>query len=122
MPQESRRGRTRYFLRDDDVGPLTEGLRAFVETFAQLGLPVSYQVIPARLTTECAAYLTAAKLKHPGLVEFGQHGLRHEMTLKGRRLKREFGPERGLAEQRRDIDEGLALLNERLAPAGPFRV
>jgi hypothetical protein len=112
----------RYFLRDDDVGPLTPALRHFVETFATRQLPVSYQVIPARLTAECADFLVQAKRAHPGLIEFGQHGLKHEMTLGARRLKREFGPERTRRDQQSDIEEGLHILRERLGAAGPIRV
>lgn len=113
---ESSPGPVRYFVRDDDVGALTDPLVGFVETFVSRQIPVSYQIIPARLTEECAQFLLAAAKAHPGLVEFGQHGLRHEMTVKGRRLKREFGPERTLDEQRSDILEGLKILRERLGP------
>ena len=103
-----------YFLRDDDVGPLTDTLKAFVETFLARKLPVSYQIIPERLTQECADYLLAMKRAHPDLIEFGQHGLRHEMTLNGKRLKREFGPERTLSQQSDDIAQGLDILHQRL--------
>ena len=106
--------RVRYFLRDDDIGELTDALRAFVETFVSRKLPVSYQIIPARLTEDCAAYLLEVERNHPELIEFGQHGLRHEMTLRGKRLKREFGPERSLDQQQADIAEGQRILADRL--------
>ena len=104
----------RYFVRDDDIGELTPALRTFVEAFADRSIAVSYQIIPEQLTPECAEYLIAKEAAHPGLIEFGQHGLRHKMTLKGKQLKREFGPERSLAEQTGDIAEGLRLLRSRL--------
>jgi len=107
-------GGVRYFLRDDDIGELTDALRLFVEAFVARGLPVSYQIIPAKLTRDCADYLVDIEGRHPDLIEFGQHGLRHEMTLGGKRLKREFGPERSLSQQRADIAEGQRLLVERL--------
>ena len=75
---------------------------------------MSYQIIPARFTPECAAFLKAKAAANPGLIEFGQHGLHHSMALGGRTLKREFGPERSLAEQAAIIVEGKVLLEERL--------
>lgn len=106
------------FVRDDDVGELTPELRNFCETFARLGVPVSYQVIPARLTPDCADYLLDLHARHPALIEFGQHGLHHKMTLGGRQLKREFGPERSLDDQRADIAEGSRLMREHLGDLG----
>lgn len=102
------------FVRDDDVGELTDELRAFAETFAGHGIPVSYQIIPSRLTDDCAAYLLNIKRQHPTLIEFGQHGLHHRMMLGGRELKREFGPERTLEDQTRAIAEGLARMHAAL--------
>ncbi len=104
----------RCFVRDDDVGELTDELRLFAETFASRGIPVSYQIIPSRFTGECAAYLLALRREHPGLVEFGQHGLHHRMVLRGRELKREFGPERSLEDQTQAIAQGLGLLRQQL--------
>ncbi len=115
-------GRVRYFVRDDDIGELTEPLKRFVELFAARGIPVSYQVIPARLTAECAAYMKAVSAAHPGLVEIGQHGLTHQMTLGGKTLKREFGPERSLAQQTDDIARGMSLLREGFGPDTPIAV
>lgn len=100
----------RLFVRNDDVGELTDPLKRFVDLFLDRGIPVSYQVIPARLTPLCADFMRSAAEAHPELIEFGQHGLRHEMELRGRRLKREFGPERSFEDQRDDILEGLRLL------------
>jgi hypothetical protein len=107
-------GEMRLFVRDDDVGALTDALRFFVETFAEREIPVSYQVIPARFTQEAADYMLDTWRRHPELIEFGQHGLTHEMTVRGRRTLREFGPERSAAEQKEVISQGLALLRTRL--------
>jgi hypothetical protein len=111
-----------YFIRDDDVGELSDALRAFVETFLARRLPVSYQIIPAQLTQPCANYLSELERANPDLIEFGQHGLTHQMQLGGRTLLREFGPERSLAEQRKDIDRGRDLLAARLASERPIEV
>lgn len=105
---------TRYFIRDDDVDELTPALRLFVEAFVAQRIPVSYQIIPAGLTADCAQYLLEIERAYPDLVEFGQHGLHHRMVLRGKALKREFGPERSLAQQSQDIEEGLRILRERL--------
>jgi hypothetical protein len=104
----------RLFVRDDDIGELTQPLQTFVETFLSRGIAVSYQIIPERLTQVCADYLLDAERRNPDLIEFGQHGLRHGMVLRGRQLKREFGPERSAAQQQADITEGLELLRQRL--------
>jgi hypothetical protein len=106
-----------YFVRDDDVGELTDELKAFTETFAEVGIPVSYQIIPSRLTVRCADYLLAHQRQHPQLVDFGQHGLHHRMTLNGRELKREFGPERSFEDQAQTIQLGREMLNQRLGAA-----
>lgn len=115
-------GRVRYFVRDDDIGELTEPLKRFVELFAARAIPVSYQVIPARLTAECASYMKSVAAAHPGLIEIGQHGLTHQMTVGGKTLKREFGPERSLAQQSEDIARGLGLLREHFGPETPVVV
>jgi hypothetical protein len=120
--QPTRSARARCFVRNDDVGPLTDELKAFVEIFISRDIPVSYQIIPARLTDACADYLLALERARPDLIEFGQHGLSHQMTLGGRTLKREFGPERTFEEQSADIAEGLTILRERLGSARRIEV
>jgi hypothetical protein len=77
---------------------------------------VSYQIIPARLSEACARFLLDMETEYPDLVEFGQHGLAHQMMLRGRRLKREFGPERSLDLQTADISAGAKILRDRLGP------
>jgi hypothetical protein len=114
--------KVRFFIRDDDVGELTGALKGFASVFAERRLPVSYQIIPARLTADCACFLLAMEREHQGLIEFGQHGLTHQMMLRGKRLKREFGPERSLADQTADIIEGAKILNERLGSDRPIEV
>lgn len=113
---------SRLFVRDDDVGPLTDELRLFVETFISRRIPVSYQIIPARFTQEAADFLLDVWSRYPDLIEFGQHGLKHEMMVRGRRDLREFGPEKSLAEQKADIAEGLEILRTRLKGGPDVRV
>ncbi|MGZ6019663.1 MAG: DUF2334 domain-containing protein [Phenylobacterium sp.] len=113
---------TRIFLRDDDVGALTPALTNFVGRFAGHGLPVSYQIIPERFTPEAAEFLLAQRAKSPALMDFGQHGLRHEMQVRGQTEYYEFGPERTYAQQLADIAAGKALLRDRLGADEELRV
>jgi hypothetical protein len=112
----------KLFLRDDDVGALTPAFRGFFDLFADAGLPVSYQVIPDRFTEECAAYMEARRGRAPALVEYGQHGLRHEMMVRGQLEFYEFGPERTYQQQLDDISQGRALIRERLGPEIPLEI
>ncbi|MGH7016651.1 MAG: DUF2334 domain-containing protein [Caulobacteraceae bacterium] len=106
----------RIFIRDDDIDALTQELQSFVTTFVERNIPVSYQVIPSKLSAECADFLRRLEARHPRLIEFGQHGLHHEMIVGGRRLLREFGPDRSFLEQLSDIEEGKRLLELKLGP------
>lgn len=110
LPNSSkiRDGASRYFVRDDDAGELTGELRLFVEMFANCGIPVSYQVIPARLTPACAAFFLDMSSGYPGMIEFGQHRLHHQMWLGDREVARAFGPEQTLEDQTQTILDGLA--------------
>ncbi|HXU99995.1 MAG TPA: DUF2334 domain-containing protein [Caulobacteraceae bacterium] len=118
----NQRAAARYFVRDDDVGPLTPELASFVGAFVARRIPVSYQIIPARLTIECAEFLLTVQRAHPTLIEFGQHGLNHEMQLGRRMVAREFGPERSYQQQSDDIKFGLEILRTRLGPTTPIKV
>lgn len=113
---------TRIFLRDDDVGALTPALSYFVRQFKARGLPVSYQIIPEQFTPEAAAFMLEERAKAPSLVEFGQHGLRHEMQVRGKTEYYEFGPERSYGQQLADIEQGKALLQARLGSGESLRV
>lgn len=105
---------TRVFIRDDDLGALTPEFLRFHALFAEREVPVSYQIIPERLTVECAAFLKSEQARRPDLIEFGQHGLRHEMEVRGKIEYYEFGPERGYEQQLQDIRAGKSILRELL--------
>lgn len=110
-------GTVTLFLRDDDVGAWTPALATFIEIFRSRQLPVSYQIIPALLTDDCAARLKALHGEEPDLFGFGQHGLEHGMTIGGRRLSWEFGGERDYATQLRVIRQGREVLERMLGDA-----
>lgn len=111
------RAATTLFLRDDDIGQLTPAAMAFIQVFRTREIPVSYQVIPAQLTDECAAFLKDFHRDKPGLIEIGQHGLAHEMHIGRRRLSWEFGRERDYATQRAVIAKGRAIMTAKLGAA-----
>lgn len=108
---------TQFFIRDDDVGALTPALSAFMDIFAARELPVSYQIIPSLFTDECAQELRERKRQAPALFEFSQHGLNHEMMVRGRTVYYEFGPERNYDEQLSAIRSGRHLLDSKLGDA-----
>ena len=104
----------RVFFRDDDAGWDDTRLLALLDVFASHDLPVDLAVIPAELHPALARELLA----RPG-VGLHQHGLAHaNHEREGRKC--EFGPSRGLAAQRRDIEAGRArladLLGDRVDP------
>jgi hypothetical protein len=113
---------TRVFIRDDDLGGLTPEFLHFFRVFAERGLPVSYQIIPEKLTSECAVFLRAELARRPDLIEVGQHGLRHEMQVRGKLEYYEFGPERSYDQQLDDIRAGRKILRERLGDDVEVRV
>ena len=88
-----------------------------MDIFVPLELPVSYQIIPSLLTAECAQNLRERKRAAPALFEFSQHGLRHEMVVRGRTVYYEFGPERTYDEQLSIIRDGRDLLQSKLGEA-----
>jgi hypothetical protein len=113
---------TRIFIRDDDVGDRTPALEAFAGLFAEREIPVSYQIIPELLTEAGADYMLGLRQANPALVEFGQHGLRHQMMLGGKRVYFEFGPQRSYDQQAADIRAGKTLLRHRLGDDSAARI
>lgn len=93
---------------------LTPALDSFTALMAERKLPVSYQIIPEPFTPACAEHMLTLRAAGGGRVEFGQHGLRHHMVLRGKRVNFEFGPQRSYDEQLADIQAGRVLLRERL--------
>jgi peptidoglycan/xylan/chitin deacetylase (PgdA/CDA1 family) len=95
------------FFRDDDAGWNDERLLALLDVFAERALPVDLAAIPAALDAGLARELAARP------VGLHQHGLAHVNHERAGR-KHEFGPSRGAAAQRRDIEAGRERLGELL--------
>jgi hypothetical protein len=96
------------FLRDDDAGWADDRLLALLDLIAERGLPVDLAVIPRALSVELAGELAGRP------VGLHQHGLAHVNHEPDGVRRHEFGPSRDYAQQRRDIDEGRRLLEDRL--------
>lgn len=108
---------TKVFFRDDDVGVLSDSLRAFFDVLIEHGIPCHYQVVPDYLDADSAAELRLLKRAHPTLIHFNQHGLHHEQLLAGRSAYSEFAGGRAYEDQRADIAEGRAVLERLLGDA-----
>jgi len=113
---------TKIFLRNDDVARETRTLEQFSGIFAERGVPVSHQVIPAQLTDECAGWVRETRARIPALVEFGQHGNTHQIKVGGRVRYYEFGPQLSLGEQRAIIKAGRETLDAKLGDAWTGRL
>jgi len=108
---------SQVFFRDDDVGLLTPALRDVMELLIDEGIPCSYQVVPALLDREAAAYLREIHARHAGLIHLNQHGNRHEQTLAGQHVYSEFAGSRPLSEQKQAIEQGRKRLEDLLGSA-----
>lgn len=108
---------TTVFFRDDDVGRSTPALQSVMDLLIEESVPCSYQVVPALLDRDAAAYLRGIQARHRDLVWLNQHGNRHEQLLRGQRVYSEFAGNRPFAEQRGAIEEGRRLLEDMLGPA-----
>ena len=112
----------RVFVRDDDVDSLTPELEAVSGLFVEAGIPVSYQVVPARLSADAAEHMLALRRRHPDLVHLGQHGYSHEASVPGVHEWAEFAGGRSADDQRRAIATGRRQLLEAFGDAFDGRV
>jgi hypothetical protein len=97
-----------FFFRDDDAGWGDVRLIELLDRFAACSLPVDLAVIPCELDAGLARELVSRRG-----VGLHQHGLAHANHERVGR-KCEFGPARGAAAQRRDIEAGRARLADLL--------
>jgi peptidoglycan/xylan/chitin deacetylase (PgdA/CDA1 family) len=99
------------FFRDDDAGWRDDRLRVLLDLFAARALPLDVAVIPRALGAGLARELRRrATSDSLGLHQHGFAHVNHERE--GRKF--EFGPSRPRSAQRRDIEAGRRLLEERL--------
>ena len=88
-----------------------------MELLVEEEVPCSYQVVPALLDREAAAYLCKIQARHADLIQLNQHGNRHEQILAGQQVYSEFAGNRPLVEQQREIEEGRRRLENLLGSA-----
>jgi hypothetical protein len=104
------------FLRDDDVYTLDA---LFLKTFnfcLEEKIPVIYGVIPGIIDPKAAQFLRKQKERHGSLIDLVQHGWKHKnYSKKGKR--HEFGKERNLASQQKDISSGYMSMKEKFGNA-----
>jgi len=102
------------FFRDDDAGWDDDRLFALIDVLERHRLPLDLAVIPRELTATLADSLAARIAESGGRLGVHQHGLAHVNNEPPAGRKSEFGPGRSREDQRHDIAEGRALLEERL--------
>ncbi|MAG30563.1 MAG: hypothetical protein CL908_06670 [Deltaproteobacteria bacterium] len=105
---------TLVFFRDDDVGEMSDPLRAVLDTLLEAAIPCHYQVVPDYLDRDSAGRLRQIQVAHPELVFLNQHGLHHAQVLDGQQRSSEFGGGRPFADQLRDIRQGRDMLSQAL--------
>lgn len=103
------KGRTvNVFFRDDDVDENEQTLRQLLCLFGEMQTPLNLEIIPARLTDDCAEFLLK---QNRALFELNQHGWQHvNHELVGRKC--EFGESRSFDQQLADIAAGQRRMNE----------
>jgi hypothetical protein len=104
------------WFRDDDAGWGDERLLELLDRFGERGLPIDVAAIPAAVGEELAGELRARSGASSGRLGLHQHGYAHtNHETEGK--KQEFGPARSAGDQRRDLHEGRARLQELLGDA-----
>ncbi len=101
------------FFRDDDAGWDDDRLFDLLDVLERHRLPLDLAVIPRELTAVLAESLAGRVRESDGRLGVHQHGLAHANREPSGR-KSEFGPGRPREDQRRDIVEGRAILEEML--------
>lgn len=110
---QSRRQPVTVFFRDDDAGWGNGTLRTLCERVSETGVELDLAVIPGALDQPTAAELIRLSRQFGSNLNFHQHGYVHaNHQQEGRRC--EFGSEREIDSQRKDIELGRKLLHETL--------
>ena len=99
------------FFRDDDGGWANERLEALCDRFVACGTALDLAVIPGALDTDAEFALRRNLRRHGDLLHLHQHGYTHTNHQHSGR-KCEFGNDRDLQAQRRDIVKGRSRLQE----------
>lgn len=106
--------KTTVFFRDDDVGGLTEPLRAVVELLLEEHVPCNYLVVPAHLDREATEYMRARKREAADLVRLNQHGYEHQYRNGEDVTYAEFSGSRSFQDQLAALADGRRILEDML--------
>ena len=98
------------FFRNDDVGlysnrSVPQELINLTNIFVEENVPISHGVVPAAVNKPTVDWLKEMKAQYPHLIGIDQHGYQHIDYGCG-----EFGGSRAYENQRKDIEEGLELM------------
>src|SRR3990170_2745168 len=96
-----------FWWRDDDLVRNTANLQRLQRTAATYGLEVLAAVIPGQADRRLGEETSSMRQ-----LVFCQHGLQHLSHESDTAEKSEFGPGRGLAAIRRDLETGFAICRE----------
>jgi peptidoglycan/xylan/chitin deacetylase (PgdA/CDA1 family) len=99
------------FIRNDDVYSEEVNLSRLITIGLKLRVPISFGVIPSRLTKNVENILASVKRSHPELIEIHQHGWAH-INHEGKTGKAEFGAARSYHQQRDDLQSGRVILEQ----------
>ncbi|MGQ9795865.1 polysaccharide deacetylase family protein [Desulfosoma sp.] len=115
----SARNQARVFFRADDIGAAGQSFDTLCALFREHGVPLALAVVPAWLSDARMTRLLASAPMHETLWGWHQHGWRHVNWQKTGK-KSEFGDQRPLEKQWRDIWHGhmklLDIFHDRLLP------
>jgi len=101
------------FFRDDDAGWANDQLSILCETMSEVGVDLDVAVIPAALDSSTAANIARLSRQFASILNFHQHGYSHiNHQAEGRNC--EFGSDRDIEQQRRDIGLGQRRLQDTL--------
>ncbi len=108
------------FLRDDDVFSFQEpSFRWFWKIAESMDIPVMYAVIPGKLDEDTAKVLLDKKRASPSKIDIAQHGYMHINHNPDIYPKYEFGPSRSKGAQKRDLLEGMKIMELSFGPDLP---
>ncbi len=101
------------FFRDDDAGWANDRLSTLCETMSEAGVALDAAVIPAALDAVTSAHIDRLSRRFASTLNFHQHGYAHSNhQVEGRNC--EFGSDRDIEQQRRDISLGQERLRSAL--------
>ncbi len=113
---------TRVFVRDDDLGQLSDPLRRILDFHLDRQVPVNYQVVPTFLDDEAITHVSSLARDRPDLVRLHQHGLAHGHDTADGEHVAELSGNPPYEQQYAVISRGRRLLDEAFGSLHPGTV